>query len=206
MAYSIAWNESSPAGSSTNANTLDTELQDQKKAVRERMNDILHSSTAWETDAHDPKLLDRAAIAGTPSVAQVTHNSDQSLTTGVALTLAFDTEILDTASYHDPSTNNSRLVTSAAGYYRISCSIRVTAGASGAFILTALAKNGVNYHIVSDELAATDILNIKFSVIVLAAASDFWEVTMIQVSSTTWTVGQDIERTIFSIEKLDGTT
>lgn len=56
MAYAVAWNEAAPVGSSTSADTLDTELQNLKKSIRERMNDIL--GNVWETDANDPKAID----------------------------------------------------------------------------------------------------------------------------------------------------
>ena len=56
MAYSIAWNEAAPVGASVSASTLDTELQNLKKSVRERMNDIL--GNVWETDADNPKAID----------------------------------------------------------------------------------------------------------------------------------------------------
>ena len=53
MAYAVAWNEATPVGASVDADTLDTEVQNLKKSVRERMNDLLDSSTAWETDGDD---------------------------------------------------------------------------------------------------------------------------------------------------------
>jgi hypothetical protein len=55
MVYNIAWDETQPDGSEA-ASTLDTEFQEFKESIRERMNNILDSTTAWETDGDDPKL------------------------------------------------------------------------------------------------------------------------------------------------------
>jgi len=52
MAYSIAWDETSPDGSTTPANQIDTELQNIKVSVRERLEDVFPD---WDNDAVDPK-------------------------------------------------------------------------------------------------------------------------------------------------------
>ena len=75
MAYTVAWNEAAPIGASVTAATLDTELQNLKKSVRERMNQL--TSTAWETDGDDPKKLLSHAI-GEPR-AKVTASGTQSI-------------------------------------------------------------------------------------------------------------------------------
>ncbi len=94
MVYSIAWNEANPIGASVNASTLDTELQNLKKSVRERMNNIL--SNAWETDANDPKTLDPAALIMDKcvlSLAAVFSVPNNALTA-----ITWDTEVKDTNS------------------------------------------------------------------------------------------------------------
>jgi len=65
-AYSIAWNEATPAGASTNANTIDTEIQDLKKSLRERLEDMFPD---WSDDSTDPKVFQRARVVlSTPEV------------------------------------------------------------------------------------------------------------------------------------------
>jgi hypothetical protein len=60
MAYTIAWNESAPLGSVA-ANTIETEFQNLKISIRERMNQILAND--WDDDLDDPKVVSK--VAGT---------------------------------------------------------------------------------------------------------------------------------------------
>lgn len=53
MVYSRAWDEAAPAGS-VDANTIDTEIQNVKEDVRERMNNIVRD---WDDDSVDPKPI-----------------------------------------------------------------------------------------------------------------------------------------------------
>lgn len=50
------------------------------------------------------------------------HSTTQSITGGTTATLAFDSEEFDTATYHDNSTNNSRLTVPGTGLYHVGCS------------------------------------------------------------------------------------
>ena len=61
MAYTQIWDNSTPNGAIVQAATLDTEIQNLKKAITERMNDLV-GATNWETDAVDPKLIQPGAI------------------------------------------------------------------------------------------------------------------------------------------------
>ena len=61
MAYAEVWDNSAPDGSVVVANTLDTEIQDLKKAITERMNDLVGAGN-WENDLVDPKLIQQSAI------------------------------------------------------------------------------------------------------------------------------------------------
>src|ERR1043166_6378564 len=53
MAYSVTWDsayENAPDGATTDADTLDTILQELKVAIRERMNTILDPAGQWDDD------------------------------------------------------------------------------------------------------------------------------------------------------------
>ena len=69
MAYNQAWDENAPDGATTKANTIDTVIQDLKKSIRERMADLLHDDTSWETDADEPKKIKYSAIKDPPVIA-----------------------------------------------------------------------------------------------------------------------------------------
>lgn len=61
MAYTQVWDNTTPDGAIVQAATLDTEIQDLKKAITERMNDLV-GATNWETDAVDPKQIQPSSI------------------------------------------------------------------------------------------------------------------------------------------------
>jgi len=209
-AYSVAWNEASPVGASTNANTIDTELQDLKKSVRERMNQILDSSTAWETDAQDPKLLDVGAIAGQPDVAVVFNVGNQTALTAVTLTLLWDSETLDTGNptteFHSTSVNTSRMTITTAGYYRLHANIILVAGANAIDVLLSLRKNGSIIRRAETPVIASDVVMLSIDEVVLAAAADFYEVSIFQGSGVSMTITGGAAFSAFSIERLNGTT
>ena len=73
-----------------------------------------------------------SSSGGTPvfNGARVFHNADQSLTAGVDTALAFNSERYDTNTYHDTSTNNSRLTVPTTGYYHMSGTVSFTASAT----------------------------------------------------------------------------
>lgn len=54
MPYSIPWDETEPIGATTPAASLDTELQELKISIRERMNDLIGAGN-WEDDGVEPK-------------------------------------------------------------------------------------------------------------------------------------------------------
>lgn len=75
MAYSIAWAEGSPPGGSTPADTIDTELQNLKISIRERLEQIIPD---WADDDVDPKTLGNAR--GKVSLAVSLEIPDNTLT------------------------------------------------------------------------------------------------------------------------------
>jgi hypothetical protein len=212
-AYSVAWNEATPAGSSTNANTIDTEFHNLKISIKERMNNVLLN--AWETDANEPKTLDPTAMAtypisqlnGTPQVALVYSDAHLTVTSGVGLVLLWNSETLDTGSFHSTSTNTGRLTVTTAGYYRLAASIRVLAGSGASDITVSIQKNGsAIIRSVETPVIASDNTNLYMNEVVLAAATDYYEVTISQTSGVNMTVRGGATLSAFSIERLNGTT
>jgi hypothetical protein len=67
--------------------------------------------------------------------ARVFHSAAQTLTTSVALPLAFDSERFDTDNIHDTVTNNSRLTCRTAGKYQITANAQWPANGTGIRIL-----------------------------------------------------------------------
>ena len=209
MAYSISWDESSPAGASTQAATIDTEIQQLKQSVRERMNDILDSSTAWETDADNPKLLDGAAIVKeVPSCARVYPSGSTSLTNGVTILIPWDTENFDTDSYHDNSTNNSRLTIPSDGYYRLGASFRINSGGTaGITFVIRLLKNNAQLFLSERRIDSAGFdQSFSIDMLDLASTNDYYEIDIRQASGGNWTLyGGTGFVSFFQIERLYGT-
>jgi hypothetical protein len=84
--------------------------------------------------------MNQMAIAG--PCARVFHSANQSTTSGVFLSVAFDSERFDTDTIHDTVTNNTRLTCKTAGKYLITASIEIAFNATGTRIAT-LRLNGV---------------------------------------------------------------
>ena len=207
MAYVIAWNEAAPVGASINASTLDTELQNLKKSVRERMNDIL--SNAWETDANNPKTIDVRTIAGTPRVAHIYANAAFTMATGVNQIIDFVGETFDTNSFHDNSTNPSRLTIPVTGYYRLWCNLELIAGAATNVVsVFEIRKNGSSTVAQATHFHpgnSTDQV-VQIGVMVSATAADYYEVRLLQASGNTWTTRSTTGESFFEIEWINGAT
>ena len=126
MAYAIAWNEAAPVGASVNASTIDTEFQNFKKSVRERMNDIL--SNLWETDGNNPKLLDPTALVMDKCVLKL--GSVFSVPNNALTAITWDSEIKDTNSMFDAG--SPTIVTiKTTGFYMIILQTSFAANATG---------------------------------------------------------------------------
>ena len=205
MAYTVAWNAATPVGSSTNANTIDDELRNLKTSIQERMNQILEND--WETDGDDPKTVSVGSLAGTPSCAVVTITSGVTIATSTVVVVPWTAETIDTAAYHDNSTNPSRLTISAAGYYRVGFNLGVISNSTAGILTLRLLKNGAELHAYIHKINnATEVENYAHEVIVLAAANDFYEVQVAHNQGDSWTVRGAKPESYFMIEKLNGTT
>jgi hypothetical protein len=149
VAYNIPWSESQPDGSEA-ANTLDTEIQQLKESIRERMNNILSSTTVWQTDAQDPKLLKGTAfVAGSiPYIAQANEravlslNSNEVITTATATPIPWDNEDVDVGGLVD-LVSPTRITIVNTGFYLVVGSVLWAAGSTGDR-LCYIRKNGAS--------------------------------------------------------------
>ena len=78
MAYGVAWNEAAPIGATTPAADIDTELQNLKISIRERMDNLIGSGN-WANDAVDPKVVQTQYFAGRSVITKVLAAADVKL-------------------------------------------------------------------------------------------------------------------------------
>ena len=205
MAHTNAgWPVNIPAGSDA-LNTADDQLRRLRLDLKERFNDIVDDITA---DPVVRKVLDVGRIAGTPIVAHVYEGAGATILTSDNTTIAWTLETLDTGSFHDNSTNNSRLTIADAGYYRLHCALQVLSSGTAAVAIMEIRKNGSSTVAAFKHRHPGGSVDHTFpiGVIVLAAASDYYEVRFLQASGDTWTMLAPTEKSYFEIEKLIGTT
>ena len=192
--------------SSDPLNTTDDQLRRLRLDLKERFNDIVDDFTA------DPIVLadiDVSKVTGTPDVARVYTDANINIPDNVFTVVPFNQESFDTGSFHDNSTNNTRLTITTAGYYRIRAVLKAqgSGGSNAAIGLIAIRKNGATIAGRSEYHNGTTTAQSFFiETTNLAAATDYYEVWLNQASTAAWTVGQDSDKSYFEIERLVGTT
>ncbi len=88
MAYGIPWDEAGPSGATTPADTIDTELQNLKISIRERIEDVICD---WADDSVNPKVLcpsDSVSDVLETSFTFIHHNADTGTDIAVRTTSA----------------------------------------------------------------------------------------------------------------------
>ena len=206
MAYTNAgWPTNIPAGSD-NLNTADDQLRRMRLDLLERLNDLVDDFT---TDPVVPKELDVSRVIGTPDCAVVYTNALFALPSGASSTIIdFVAEEIDTGSFHDNAVNPSRLTITTAAYYRISCKMYATSQASAFQASLHLRKNGGATALASDQKnwdGTILVNNLYLSKIVLAAATDYYEIAFHNNSGDAWTTLDVANKAYFMIERLPGT-
>jgi len=86
----------------------------------------LITASIWNTD-----LVNNILFLANPPACRVYHNTTQSATSAVALTLAMNSERYDTDNMHDLVTNNSRITMNTAGLYLVTAHAAFAANATG---------------------------------------------------------------------------
>lgn len=139
----------------------------------------------------------------TVSYASVYHDTTQAVTT-TGTVLAFNAEELDTSSYHDISTNNSRLTIGTTGVYRLTASAWI--GAAGtASLWIRLRKNGSTVLRGTEQISVGGSLSgVQTSALVALTAGDYVEVEIVKTDGSSWTLGSATvgRENVFSITRI----
>ena len=198
MAYTDVWTTVAPTGAAA-ANTADDEIRKLRLDIEERLEEFLIADMTA-----DP-VVANSALVPTGQLAHVYEGAALSILTGVALTVNWFAETIDTGSFHDNDTNRSRLTITDAGYYQLYASLDLTSGATADAVgLMEIRKNAastvatVNMHHVGGTTTQTFLIGVK----VLAAAADYYEIRFTQSSGDTWTMGSATDKSFFEIIKL----
>jgi hypothetical protein len=134
---------------------------------------------------------------------RVTDSTDQTITTGVATALNWNTETYDTNGFHDNVTNNERLTTTAgnAGRYLIMVGISWAANAGGERLLGIRHQPSGNFVGVS-RLKPPDsgVMDQQVHAMVDMAVNDYVEAMVQQSSGGNLDVVMTATHTFFSIE------
>ena len=204
MAHSNAgWPVNIPV-SSDPLNTADDQLRRLRLDLKERFEDIVDDFTA------DPivlSVIDVGVVIGTPDAANVYTDAAFALpSSGTRTIIDFVAETFDTGEFHDNSSNPSRLTITTAAYYRITANIAVVPGATEATASLSIRKNGTIIASVFAENAASNPHTFMVTVMDLAAATDYYEVSISQLSGDAWVTASVAASAYFMIERLVGTT
>jgi len=119
--------------------------------------------------------------------ARVFHNAAQSLTSGAATILAFNSERFDQAggaasTMHDTVTNTSRLTCRYAGIYSIVCNVEWVANTAGTRTLTLRLNNTTNIGVTSAQSPTSATFRQSVATIYSLSVNDYVEVQATQDS------------------------
>jgi hypothetical protein len=135
--------------------------------------------------------------------AVVYPSGTQTVTTATFTTINFNSELYDTNSFHDNTTNNSRLTIPAGltGYYRISAYIRVNPNALGRRLLT-ITRNGGGVFSAESTASAASYLSCFVEGILTVAAGEYLEITLYQDAGSSIDTIAGFDSTRFELEYL----
>jgi hypothetical protein len=115
------------------------------------------------------------------------QTSGQSISNGTDTFLTFDSEEYDTNTFHDNSTNNSRITipSGKGGYYQFISTLRYGGGTTGERVVK-LFKNGTDYQV--NVLAGNAVSPTNtFAIIVAGAVGDYFQLQVYQNSGSALT-------------------
>jgi hypothetical protein len=105
---------------------------------------------------------------------KVTHNANQSITSGLQTTLNFNTEVYDKWGMHDTAVNNQNIVIPIAGVYYVTACIEWAASNAGDYRDIGIYLSGSN-HIAQNRIRAASAVNttrLNIGVLYRFAAND----------------------------------
>ncbi len=203
MAYTNAGFPTNIPAGDDNLNTADDQIRRLRLDLKERFNDIVDDIT---TDPIVLSDIDVGIVIGTPDAAIVYANAAFALPTAAGATIIdFVGETFDTGGFHDNSSNPSRLTITTAAYYRITANISVTTGAGQTTATISIRKNGSSIANAFRENVSSNADTFQIATINLAAATDYYEVSIQQLSGNGWTTATTAASAYFMIERLVGT-
>jgi hypothetical protein len=135
-----------------------------------------------QADSTTATGLKWATVSSSPSFngALATKTTTQSISAATTTTITFNSEAngFDTNSYHDDSTNNSRMTVPSTGYYRITAAITFDATNNTGYRNIDLMKNGTRIYGISVGANSLDWTYIPISFVGSATANDYYELQM----------------------------
>ena len=161
------------------------------------------NNTVLTADSSTATGLKWASVSQSFVGVSVYKGSTQGLTTATNTALTFDNENYDTDSFHDNSTNTSRFTipSNKGGKYLFSGCISFAADSAGYRGLM-LYKNGVLLNDLARAYPLSSSINVPFSTVVSAVATDYFEIFALQTSGTTLNVNNGATSTSVQVSYL----
>ena len=130
-----------------------------------------------------------SGVAGTGPAFSAYGSTDQNLSSGVATKVVINTEVFDTASCYDSSTN--RFTPNVAGYYQVNAVVEGYAGGSTIVASTlSLYKNGVEFlrGNATNGITCTEVYDTLNTIMYMNGTTDYIELYMTIGSAGTITL------------------
>jgi hypothetical protein len=173
MAYTVAWNESEPDGTEA-ANTLETELQNIKISLRERLEDFFPD---WSDDGVDPKL----PLVGNPR-CELERTAALATTTATYELLEWATEVEDSGGMFDlGDPGKVTIPTGKGGLYLLVVGGEFAQNGTSDRGLR-LRVNGSTIWENSDQASAANVTTVRINRMWTLAAGDYIEIHALQQS------------------------
>jgi hypothetical protein len=116
------------------------------------------------------------------------NSGTQTLTTAVATKIINNTEVFDTNSNFD-STTNYRFTPTVAGYYQVIAAVRDNTGVASGFLGSYIYKNGSSFSFVQGAVSVQGLSAINTSLIYMNGTTDYIEQYAVQNSGLNMVVG-----------------
>lgn len=152
-----------------------------------------------------------AAAASYPAFSgcMLTKSTTQNIDTATETAISFDGEVFDTDSYHDNSTNNTRLTAPATGYYMAGGSAEINALADQKSYILNIRKGGSNANgdgrhraFISSPAGSAGLNSNPFSRLVYLEAGQYVELVVTHNNGNTQPVRESSNGTSFWIYRV----